>query len=690
MLKKLKQRGQVLVFYAFMIPTLFMMIGTVADFGWWYFNQSRLQNAADAAVLAGASLIANNDPNSDGLSIRLIKDIPQGRNEVALDTDAKELSDIYVKTNFLDYNPQKNSELTVDKAVFKVGLKKYYVVELRDRVDHLFGIMENFGDMNVHATAIAEIGVKNTTPLTYLANAKVVVGNWEVQNYYRQHQEDYKRYSGNYLFDGKWNHYKSDASKADSIIYTIGNKYRTETISVKATTDKDGNNDEKGTSLGTPANGSSRISWKELQSINIDFAQDVSFSLNGKYIASSGLSAGKAYLIGDWDIGYSTMPEGASGFSSIYTKTVNDYGDKVTDNSKIYKKEMALRVHALINFDEAYPSEKVIEVRKVATVDGKDTFVDEEGELYYISDTPSNGYKITVKNQDKQNVTKDFLKNRQYIKDMLNDPDYTLWPAAKILEVQDTHGNFKEWHYVYDPLWTRIESEPMWSYLGENFKNPMVQLDSVRQLILSFNESNVGKGLDNKDNPEDEDGYPIPVSNVNHIVNINEDKFILRPVVVFYDGPETNSRNTFLSASEKIKITNARVSQPVIINLNADLNGIFYMPNSPVILNHNNYNFYGLILAQKYLSLKTLEDGDIEQRDGKYYLADSETEVYLDDDNEGLTMFVDAHGNVQTKPYTGEMNYGEYKTFNISELNDEFFGGSSGIEEESEYNLLIM
>ncbi|MBQ3336340.1 MAG: pilus assembly protein, partial [Selenomonadaceae bacterium] len=54
MFKRIKQRGQVLVFYALLIPFLFLCIGVGLDLGWYYLNVSRLQNAADAAALAGA------------------------------------------------------------------------------------------------------------------------------------------------------------------------------------------------------------------------------------------------------------------------------------------------------------------------------------------------------------------------------------------------------------------------------------------------------------------------------------------------------------------------------------------------------------------------------------------------------------------------------------------------------------
>ena len=37
-----------------MIPTLFFFVGITFDLSWYYLNVARMQNAADAAVLAGA------------------------------------------------------------------------------------------------------------------------------------------------------------------------------------------------------------------------------------------------------------------------------------------------------------------------------------------------------------------------------------------------------------------------------------------------------------------------------------------------------------------------------------------------------------------------------------------------------------------------------------------------------------
>ena len=57
------QKAQVLVFYALMLPMSFFLVGAAADFGWIYFNQSRLQNAADAAVIAGAQNLVFDEQN---------------------------------------------------------------------------------------------------------------------------------------------------------------------------------------------------------------------------------------------------------------------------------------------------------------------------------------------------------------------------------------------------------------------------------------------------------------------------------------------------------------------------------------------------------------------------------------------------------------------------------------------------
>ncbi|MBQ3445003.1 MAG: hypothetical protein IJG33_17355 [Selenomonadaceae bacterium] len=44
---------------------------------------------------------------------------------------------------------------------------------------------------------------------------------------------------------------------------------------------------------------------------------------------------------------------------------------------------------------------------------------------------------------------------------------------------------------------------------------------------------------------------------------------------------------------------------PVIINFNEDFRGIFFFPNSPVVINGNQNNFEGYVIAKSFVMLKT-------------------------------------------------------------------------------------
>ncbi len=58
-----KRRGQVVVFYALMIPLFLFAGGVGLDLGWYYLNVSRLQHAADASVIVGARVLAMDTTN---------------------------------------------------------------------------------------------------------------------------------------------------------------------------------------------------------------------------------------------------------------------------------------------------------------------------------------------------------------------------------------------------------------------------------------------------------------------------------------------------------------------------------------------------------------------------------------------------------------------------------------------------
>lgn len=64
--KSKKQKGQSMAFFAAAIPFLCLFVGASMDFGWMYYNQSRLQNAADAAARAGAKTLVGGQENAIG------------------------------------------------------------------------------------------------------------------------------------------------------------------------------------------------------------------------------------------------------------------------------------------------------------------------------------------------------------------------------------------------------------------------------------------------------------------------------------------------------------------------------------------------------------------------------------------------------------------------------------------------
>lgn len=132
-----------------------------------------------------------------------------------------------------------------------------------------------------------------------------------------------------------------------------------------------------------------------------------------------------------------------------------------------------------------------------------------------------------------------------------------------------------------DVMWTRIESDPMWS--KDVPWGNQSSLDSVHQMIINAHESNakvVNTGL------KDSNGDPLKA-------------YEKRPFFIFYTGPETN---------EPDNPDTIRKSQPVILNLYEDWNAILYAPNSPVIINGNGHKLTGFVIAKEYRRLKKADD----------------------------------------------------------------------------------
>ncbi|MBE8953116.1 MAG: hypothetical protein SR1Q7_08230, partial [Quinella sp. 1Q7] len=124
-----------------------------------------------------------------------------------------------------------------------------------------------------------------------------------------------------------------------------------------------------------------------------------------------------------------------------------------------------------------------------------------------------------------------------------------------------------------DPLWVRIESDPIKNpYTGAGVSN----FNSVRQVTLNFNTKNTDVG--------EKDGTKY---------------YKQRPYVIFYTGPENIDYTTDANG------VLIRHSQPVVLNLNEDTNAIIYMPESPVIINGNEKKLTGFVIAKCFLQSVT-------------------------------------------------------------------------------------
>ncbi len=511
------QRGQVMVLYAFLIPLLFLFVGVGMDLGWYYLNVSRLQNAADAAALAGAIKLTKAENAVLGEYYYALVDGKPSDFEVKdyhayiLDesggyvqkevgkTGAEKEARLYANQNLVDLGLEHsnieertkvfNEWITVGKlsdVSFEAVLYskeadyqlermskksangiKYYTVTLQEKISHLF--LGGFDPMDATVVAYVRLRPRENDLNTAVSKLKDehTIENWQYQDKFHNYQEN-------------WNHYRQSVSGSDgqkNIVYKTGDDVRTETVNVEIAIGASSNNTKTSAGQKTSANGNNYYSELEVDSLNIDFNQDFNVS---------------SAVTKDWDIRSPLTVDGAK---------VTFRGKSGWDETHGYD----LRIQGLINFNDAWRNRNLLDT----------------------------------------------------------DPSNNLEP---------------------DPLWARIESDPMWSK-DVRWGN-QTSLNSVHQMIITINRDNteaVTKDEYGNDNL-DSDG------NVRKV-------YKYRPLFIVYMGPESNEENSTV-----------RQSQPVILNLNADFNGILYAPNSPVIINGNGHKFKGFVIAKEYRFLKTAAD----------------------------------------------------------------------------------
>ena len=333
--KRCGSRGQALVFFALMIPMTFMFFGAAFEFGWWYLNQSRLQNAADAAVIAGAYKIIENDPEM--MKYKVVDFINENDEEFQkfIVNDRVSRQSIHTEgfgeaKTYTDYNmPDSETEMlsSIEDALYrdkKVPFADaYYEVELKGTVDHLFNITNQFGDMNIRASAVAKLiqvadGRSLLKQVQELEKTKII-RDWERTKKERGES------------DNKYAMMRTVRSVNRSVDYTDGQIYRTETLILNGSGD---------TSDAMETTGDAHVRQNmhavdtktnqyKTDDMFIDFRPDLNYN--------------STRFQDDWDIGNGALAD----------LTYKWQGG--VENARSYESLFDLRILATINFDAPYP-----------------------------------------------------------------------------------------------------------------------------------------------------------------------------------------------------------------------------------------------------------------------------------------------------------------------------------------------
>ena len=576
-----KQRGQVSLLFALLMPIFLLFAGLALDLGWYYLNVSRLQNAADAAAVAGAqTLVANVDTFNDYKNISLTNKFPGGTsNKYIADGKSEEqqiknvqddTTEEYVnknlsgKDNFVDSLTKTSIQATT--TLYEKDDNLYYVVQLSEEIRHFF-LSGWFSDMAAPVTAVAMLSktaqaVTPTMPESFITfetpimpelnfskptvteeeiqtieeelNSNLIVGNWQVQDKYRGNNDKftytdeegnkvtislYEAIFGNEVYSEAWNHFQDFYNH-----YRARDFFRKETITVKDDLVVTSNTDDIGNKIPDK--------WGEQSSVAATPASINNDKNDSAY--NPGVSERKTFKAG------------------------------ITESATVGLPYIWERLDS-INID----------FRIEVTFGNNSKWLEEDWDI------GSDDTDVTFNNTDWDTSggygSDDIKKLRIHTNINYEDP-------YEVREGFDEEDN-------QDILWTRIESEPILNHpdttdvskrLGLTSKIDSTSLNSVHQIFVNFNKSNYDSG---------------------------DKKY--RPVIVFYDGPETNGIYSDYSGW-------VRPSQPVVINMNVPFRAIIYMPNSPVVLMGDAQDqFIGFVIAKEYRQLMTAEDFDFSHT--RYY-----------------------------------------------------------------------
>lgn len=559
MLKKFlhNQRGQMLILYALLTPLLFCVGGAAVDLGWYYLNVSRLHNMVDSAIIASATVLTK--PDNEFSNYRYSYFLPKAPENLTVDENKESKSgdleakkyiskNLEISSDWIDKDSVTDTvsdvELNFSRKIFPTKDADgypilYYEITLTETPKHFFSFFDSFGDMPIVATAAAKF--------TYVPDDSGG-GGGTVEH-------------GPSLFDQM-----EDIKKSKVYDYweVIQNEYREEANKLKADIDAE-----------VAATGADRE--EVLQRYIVQLAE--------KYM-ERGINKNTAISRATDDL---TKDRSANRARERSVTTSGNWW--LADLTNYRTENMTLRGiggnswnENQMDFDDLF----INALQDVRFAFKEDWDIPEP--LPSGMKKPDNFINSHVFGSDK---LKEFR-----VSTGVTDPDnlrltYRIFTLIGVEEERDKpKGTFpykvREGRDKYDPLFARIESEPIkWE---EYYSTDHKDWNSVRQFFINVNCANSKEGVD-------------------------------RPIIFFYDGPRKIDENSHI-----------RDSKPIIFNLNADFRGVIYAPNSPVVVAGNGKKFEGFVVAKKFLKLKTDKEFEAEGLK-KVVRKDNGHDVYVAEEN---------------------------------------------------------
>ncbi|MBD3879659.1 MAG: Tad domain-containing protein [Quinella sp. 1Q5] len=580
-------RGQVAVLYVLLVPIFLFLGGVGLDLGWYYLNVSRLQNAADAAVLVGANkLIETNTETFEDYEAKLVYQFPGDKpadntksgstidmtdgNAAAKEYAMKNLagSDLsYAPPNFFsvaqaaeyqfkDGYTRGNPTVTLTPSLYKDDEDNYYyVLHLTENIHHFFiGFLD---DMNAGVFSVALISKDSGSSS----------GGNDIEITFKPR--------GGTFNDGS----SADVTKTYKDPATLTEEDDPQLI----TTDKGKPTRSDGNFVGWSYTNPDDV--EDYTKIDIYYEGDTLTEERWNKIKENG---GVLYAVYDpidkviphnnktlWEQMQYLIAKNV--YHYYYGASEKKYGKepiiKRFNNVKVYYDDIPTqvwkygRLETVIGTNRQYYAE-VQDFDSNMKDDNKNEI---SKQTHYFIDFWQADNNLTFQSKDSRNQSVSASTERNIIG---KDKDGT--PCPRIHALFNVNGTYAvRSGYNDDPLYFRIEAEP---YKSET--------TPIRQIVININADNTADGL--------------------------------RPLFFYYDGPDARA-----TKNVEPGILRPDMAQPVILNLNADFKGVLWMPDIPVVINGNGHKFEGFIIAKEYRYLDTNQGTQVKystkgENDGNY------------------------------------------------------------------------